>query len=260
MDDRRDDPGGRRAASDLRRRAAATRWQARGTAGSSAWSRSGIAAQPSTPPGRRRPDAESRCASRPRRNVRPSRSASVRTAANPTAVSSGDGAAAVEELRVDRSREQPAEARRAPPSRSPGSVRRAAARACASATIDARLLRPAVLPARRAARRRRRRARRTAARSTASRSLSTSAPSRSTLRGCARDRAGSLSTAQARPVRPALIASAAISAGSLQPTISTRSPSLMPGHRDGERLARAFFQPGHDVSADGAARGLAPAA
>ena len=84
--------------------------------------------------------------------------------------------------------------------------------------------------------------------------VSTSAPSRSTACAVSATRLATESTAQARPVSPDLIASAAISAASLQPTMSTRSPSLMPDIATVSGSLVCFFNQAMDVGGRGALR------
>ena len=66
--------------------------------------------------------------------------------------------------------------------------------------------------------------------------VSISAPSRVATSAAATTTVSRSSTAEARPVRPVFAPSCAISIGSLQPSTSRRSPSLTPGHRDGQRF------------------------
>ena len=160
-------------------------------------------------------------------NVRPARSASVRTPAKSGAGEERRGAAAGVELGVDRPRHQPAETglgggldHQAPPTRTKHAFR--------LARRSPAVRRPAPAPAHRAGWPRRTTPPRRAASSAA---RPRSRPARPRVRSPpprALTSRSLVSTMQVRPVRPALMPSAAISAVSLTPTISTRSPSLIP--------------------------------
>ena len=154
-------------------------------------------------------------------------------------------AAAGEELSVDRPGDQAAQGRRAPRSRSRGSARRDGARARPPRRLP-RARSGAALPSTSRTRPRRSCPPRTAAPSAARSTVSTSAPF--ALDRCARFARPALrseSTAHARPVSPALIASAAIRAGRCSRRSSTRSPSLMPVIATVSGSLVSFFQPGH---------------